>query len=143
MRGVGAIPQFGPAEHRQCRAGETPTGGLGQVELGAAVLVGFRTRGAVVDGHVDVAVEGEDALLQFGGVLHHLGWVGGAFLQQVLLAEEQARGQGRDEQGDAGQQEFSGAEHGSLDGGRVLQRTREGRGNLGAVNFPGDGSSLP
>jgi len=77
MGGVRAIPDFRPAEDRQRSAREATAAGLDQVELAAAILVGLLAFGAEVQRHGDVAVEGDDALLEFFGMFHHLTRVAG------------------------------------------------------------------
>ena len=63
VRCVGSVPDFRPAENRQCCTGQPSLGGLGQVELARAVLVGFIARCAELQRHRDVAVKRQHAVL--------------------------------------------------------------------------------
>ena len=52
VRGVGAVPDFRPAEDRQRGTRQSAAGSLGQVELAAAILVGLIARRAEIQGRV-------------------------------------------------------------------------------------------
>ena len=89
VRGVGAVPDFRPAEDRQRGARQSAAGGLGQVELAAAILVGLVARRAEIQGQGDVAVERQQAILHFIGLLDHLQRVAGVALEP-LIPDQQA-----------------------------------------------------
>ncbi len=96
---VGAVPQFGPAENRQRRPRQASATGLGQVELAAAVLVRFMACGAEVQGHGDMAVERDQPILQFIGLLDHFQRVAGIAAKPVIpgkaCAGSNGQGQGQ------------------------------------------------
>ncbi|MNJ59060.1 hypothetical protein D3C77_547230 [compost metagenome] len=89
--GIGAVPQLRPAEDRQCGARQSTLPGLYQVELAAAILVGFVAGAAKAQGHGDMAVEREHMLMQGVGLVDDFGGVVG-LLVEVQIASRGTHG---------------------------------------------------
>jgi hypothetical protein len=107
VRGVGAVPDFRPAENGQRGARQAPAVGLDQVELGRAVLVQFVAGAAQVQRHGDVAVEGEHVFVQGVGLFDDLARVAGLPALPVEVAGGAAQGDHQG-QGQADVQGFAG-----------------------------------
>ncbi|MNN05451.1 hypothetical protein D3C81_1182110 [compost metagenome] len=91
VRGIGAIPQLRPAENSQGGARQPALTGLDQVELAAAVLVGFVASTAKAQGDGDMAVEREHMFMQGVGLFDDLGGVSG-LCAEVQVARSGAHG---------------------------------------------------
>ncbi len=98
VRGVGAVPDFRPAENRQRCTGQATTVGFDQVELAAAVLVDLIAGGAEILGDGDVAVEREHVLVQRFGLLHDFVRVAGIVLEPNVPHRKSSAGADRQSQ---------------------------------------------
>ncbi len=97
VRRVGAVPHLRPGQDAQGGAGHAAATGLDQVELARGVLVRFAAFGAEIQGHGDVAVEGNDALLQVVGVLDDFVGVGHPILPVVVPGRAGTDAEGGDD----------------------------------------------